>query len=616
LFNDDIMRLSVPIAALLAFLVLPPRLDAQAPPSDIRQRLAQSYEKSGDFESALRVYNELFASDSGNFTLIESLKRCHLKLKQHDQVIALIEHGLRLNPRDLGALAQLGNVWFLKGDEARAADAWQRALALNPGDETTFRVVGSSMVQVRQFERAVETYRSARKSLGKPTAFASDIAYLYGVMQKYREAVGEYLVLLRQAPTQLGYIQSRISAFTGNEAGLKEATLVVGEAVKSDQKNVEVRRLLAWLSMEAKDYDGAFDTYRQIDALASAGGRELFGFAERALGEKSFAAASRAYAEVIAGNPGFRDMHRARFGLARCAEELAAAQDAADTSAAARYARASELYGKLVFDYPGTETAGAALLRTALIRKDRLSDAGGARELLEKITREYKIFPPTLIGAKMALGEVYVGQDDLGRAEAVLAEVAGPPPYGGADRERAALRMAEVRFYAQDYKGALAILSDLMKNASSDAVNDAIPLQMLIAEQSAGNPAGLKRYASARLLRAQRRDSDALRILDEALGADTSDALRDRFAFMKGEILAGQKRPDEAIAAFSVIIDRLPGSLLRDRAMFSVAGLFETAKADRALAIGMYERLLEKYPNSIHANAARRRIRELRGDNI
>ena len=50
--------------------------------------------------------------------------------------------------------------------------------------------------------------------------------------------------------------------------------------------------------------------------------------------------------------------------------------------------------------------------------------------------------------------------------------------------------------------------------------------------------------------------------------------------------------------------------------MFAVAGLYEIAKADRLQAISMYERLLEKYPNSIHANAARKRIRELRGDNI
>ena len=101
--------------------------------------------------------------------------------------------------------------------------------------------------------------------------------------------------------------------------------------------------------------------------------------------------------------------------------------------------------------------------------------------------------------------------------------------------------------------------------------------------------------------------------------ADTAGPLTDRFAYMRGEILSalpGPARADEAIASYSIVIDRFPDSLLRDRAMFAVAVLDETSKAGRLQAIAMYERLLEKYPNSIHANAARKRIRELRGDNI
>jgi tetratricopeptide (TPR) repeat protein len=180
----------------------------------------------------------------------------------------------------------------------------------------------------------------------------------------------------------------------------------------------------------------------------------------------------------------------------------------------------------------------------------------------------------------------------------------------------AALRLAELRFYREDYPGALEILADLVKNASSDAANDAIPLQLLIAEFRKTNPAGLKVYGAARLLRARRRDADALSLLDGAMKADTASPLLDRFSYMRGEILIGMKRADEAIAAFTLIIDRFPDSLLRDRAMFAAAGLYENAKEGRMQAIGLYERLLEKYPNSIHAGAARKRIRELRGDNI
>ncbi len=597
-------------------LLLPLRAAGQGNPADIRTRLAQSYEKSGDYESALRVWSELFTADSGNFTLLESLKRCHLKLKHHDEVISLIEYGLRLNPGDIGSRAQLGNVWLLKGDEKKAGEAWERAISLAPGEETTYRIVGSAMIQARQFARAVATYQDARKVLGKPTLFASDIAYLYAIMQKYPESTTEYLTLLRETPTQLNYIQSRIASFTGSEEGLSAATTVVGQAVKTETRNVGFRRLLAWLFLEAKNFESAYGVYRELDALTGAAGKELFAFGVRALNEKSYAAASRAFSELIDRHPNFGEMHRARYSLARSLEELDSTVSSGEEPGVKPFGRAIGMYNRIVFDYPNTEIAGQALLRIADIQKNKLDNPGAARDILEKVSTEYKIFLPVVTGARLSLGEIYIGLDDLDRAARVLQEVAGRPPYGGPDRELAALRLAELNFYRQMYTPAMKILADLMENPVSDVTNDAISLQLLINENEKDNAEALARYAEARLLRAGRRYADALSVLNDELASRPGNALSDKLAFMKGEISLVLKMPDDALAGFAFIVDSLPESLLRDRAMFNMASIYELQKADRVNAIKTYELLLEKYPNSIHANAARKRIRILRGDNI
>jgi len=597
-------------------LFLPRSAVGQGNPSDIRMRLAQSYEKSGDFDSAVRVYTELFSEDSSNFMLIESLKRCHLKLKHHDEVIALIGYGLKLNPADIGSRAQLGNVHLLKGDERKAEEVWAHAISLAPGDETTYRVVGSAMIQARQFELATNTYKEARIVLGNATVFASDIAYLFAIMQKYTESTREYLSLLRQTPTQLKYIQSRIASFTGNEGGLSAATAVVRDAANTDVKNVEIRRLLAWLFMEAKNFESAYDIYRDLDALTSAGGKELFAFGERALNEKSYTAASAAFTEVIGKNPNFQEMPRVRYSLARSLEEVSIPATDGTEPEVGPFDPAIGMYNRIVFDYPNTEIAGQALLRIALIRKDKLSDPEGARDVLEKVSSDYKIFLPVATGARLALGEIYIGLDELDRAEEILSQVAGAPPYGGADRELAALRIGELYFYRHDYTRTMKVLADLTRNAVSDVTNDAISLQLLISENEKNNVEALARYADARLLRAGQHDDRALEVLDEGLNSGPDNALSDMMAFMKGEILLLMKKPDEALASFAVIVDSLPESLLRDRAMFNRASIYEIHKADRLNAISTYELLLEKYPNSIHANAARKRIRILRGDNI
>jgi len=390
----------------------------------------------------------------------------------------------------------------------------------------------------------------------------------------------------------------------------------VNDAVRAEPDNVGSRRLLAWLFMEAKNFESAYGVYRDLDAMTGAGGKELFAFGERALHEKSYAAASRAFTELIGKNPGFGDMPRARYSLARALEELDSTGVAGAEQKGTPVDRAIGMYDRIVFDYPNTEMAGRALLRIAAIRKDKLGDPQGARDILEKVSSAYKIFLPVATEARLSLGEIYIGLDDLDRAATVLLEVAGAPPYGGPDRELAALRLAELNFYRQKYTPAMKILADLTENAVSDVTNDAISLQLLITENEKDNAEALARYAEARLLSAGHRNADALSVLNDELASRPGNALSDKVAFMKGEISLRLNRPDEALAGFAVIVDSIPESLLRDRAMFNVASIYELRKADRVNAIKTYELLLEKYPNSIHANAARKRIRVLRGDNI
>lgn len=589
---------------------------SQKKPADIRVRLAQGYERSGDFAAALRVYDELFESDSSNLMLIESLKRCHLQLKQHEEVVALINHSLTLNPADVGALAQLGSIYILMADEKKAYEAWDRAIAVDPANETTYRVVASAMTQSRLFAKAIETYRLARRRLDKPGLFTSDIAYLYGVMLKYRESTGEYLSLLRQTPSQLNYIQSRIAGFISRDEGLRVSTEVVKEAVREEGNNVEFRRLLAWLQMEARDFPGAYETYDGIDKLTGAEGRELFGFAERAFREKSYPSAARAYGDVIGRYPGFRFMPNARFGLARALEELDSSAVPGSDSDIPPYAKPLEAYRKIVEEYQGSEYAGRSLLQIARIRYHKLNDPEGAAGYLEKIVAEYGMFVPVATEARLLLGDVWTATNEREKAAGILRDLAGSAPFTSPDRERAALGLAKLYFYEGRYDESLNLFSGILQNPSSDAANDAITLQLLISENRKNNEAILKQYGEAELFRIQKKPEKALGVLDELLSPGGSAGMLDICAFRKGEILADLGRPDEAIASFNGLLRTFPESLLRERALFNIGQIYETAMKDSAKAIESYQLILEKYPNSLQANEARNRIRMLRGDNI
>src|ERR1041385_4125445 len=92
---------------------------SQANPSDMQFRLAESYEQSGDFESAVKIYQSIYAKDSSNMVVFEALRRDYMQLKRYDNAIALLERMIRKMPDNVTLLSSLASVYLLRSDEPR-----------------------------------------------------------------------------------------------------------------------------------------------------------------------------------------------------------------------------------------------------------------------------------------------------------------------------------------------------------------------------------------------------------------------------------------------------------------------------------------------------------------
>ena len=73
---------------------------------------------------------------------------------------------------------------------------------------------------------------------------------------------------------------------------------------------------------------------------------------------------------------------------------------------------------------------------------------------------------------------------------------------------------------------------------------------------------------------------------------------------------------DEAVKAFRFLVDSIPLSILKDRAQFRIAEIYQTILNKKTQAIEAYEKLLAQFPNSLYVEESRKRIRLLRGDNL
>ncbi len=628
LYHSANRSLSIRILFILLVLLLlapPPGKGQQVTQTDVRFRLAQSYARSGDYDSAIKILQELLKAYPGNLTVAEELRRDYIEVKRYTDAINLLQQQIALRPRDVNSASQLAALYYLNSEEAKAYDTWEGIIKANPKDMISYHMVGATMTQSRLFDRAIQVYLRGRTACANPTLFINEVAYLYTITSRYAEATREYLLLLKSSPSQLGYVQTSLSTYTNRPEGLTAAASVVEDASHAAPADLPLARLLAWVYMEGKQYDKAYDVYKTIDRDAKANGLELQSFAERALREKSYTVAARAFQEIINHYPKSEHTAEVKFGYAQALE---ASEEEADTlhlfglerpftggtDPSSPFAGAIQAYTQVLTEFPGTQLAARALLNVGIIQQEKAGDLRAARASLEQLLSRYATFAPVAIEGTLHLGDVYLALDMLDKAREKYLAISGRGIRATAPQEEAAYRLAELYYFQARFDSALVILRDLTADVDSDVANDAIALQVLIQQHLQSEKPSLEAYAKANLLRRQRKWTDAISILESFPAKFPSSDLLDESLLAVGDIYTLTGRYTEALAAYDTLMARYPQSIAVDQTMMKVGEVYQNGLRDRQKAITTFEKLLEQYPSSIYVAEARKRVRFLRGD--
>ena len=133
------------IADTLPAVVLPD-LSRLAPP--VQQRIR------GEFGSATRVIENPGASLSERAAAYASLGRLFLAAKLNDEAELSYRHAQTLAGDDMRWPYMLGHVYLTKGDQAKAAAAFERALELRPDDVPALVWLASARLDEGRFEAA------------------------------------------------------------------------------------------------------------------------------------------------------------------------------------------------------------------------------------------------------------------------------------------------------------------------------------------------------------------------------------------------------------------------------------------------------------------------------
>ncbi len=612
-----------------ATALAPPTCGQDFPDEAARLRLAQQFERSGLYEKAALLYEELYARDPQNALYFDALHRVYIQLKEYEKALGLVRKRLERHPNDVILLSLLGDDYFKSGKEAEAFTAWEQALATNEKDQNVYLHIYNVLMRNRLFGKSADVLLRGRKMVGNDNLFVFELGYVYTILGNYHEATVEYLRALKGNDGLLSSVESRMALYTEKPEGLNAAIETVGEEVRKDRKRTVVQRLLAWLYLEGKQFENAYVVYREIDELTKANGQELLGFANQALKSKALEVSSRAFKDIIERYPQSPLQPMAKFGYARSLEEQTALIDSLSFVEAGRppveavsahetlpaFNRVISQYEEIVRSYPRSEYAIQALYQIASIKFDRLFDIDGALRSLDQIEKEFpshRMMPS--IGLKA--GEILLAKGDLTESAEQFIRVGQSPLASPAERDQAFFALAELDYFQGSFDTALAKLDRLIGNLRADITNDALQLQQLIKEHRTRDESGLKEYARAGFLERQRKFSEASALLEQIIGASSNAPIVDDALLNLGQLQTRIGNTARALGVYEKLINEHPESILRDKAQLGIAEIYQYVLKDKQKAIAAYQELLEKYPNSLYLDNVRKRIRELRGDNL
>ena len=418
-------------------------------------------------------------------------------------------------------------------------------------------------------------------------------------LERYPDAVAEYLVFVRQQPQSLGQVEMRFRHF----------------AREGDQQD----RILATLSREARDHPGDEIALRLFTEYALAADLEervvrvfatfprigphhvahLFRVAGHAFKAGRFATAADAYEILLAGANAIGRQPEAMLGLGRASEGLSQVDTAAS------------LYRILIDRFPRTLYAHEAGFRLGLLLRRVYRDTAAALDAFRTVAGA-KRRTSWRYHALFEIADILVVSDRLAEARSVYVRVAREQ-QGREDAARARFGIAECHFLSGNVDAARAVIDSLLSGSSDRfAYNDALGLSVLLEHADEEEDGVLQSFASAsRLVRRQQPDA-ALAAFRAFAATHPKSRLLDRALARQIALLDTLGRYNEAILMSRRLLASVPWSPLCPGAMVTMGRIYNRRLGQYRDALKTYESVLSVYPHSLEAAQAREEVRALR----
>lgn len=567
-------------------------------------KLAESYEKNGDYQNASRIWRELYDIRPERDEFFYGVIRTNKALNQFKQLIPFIENHLNIK-KTSSLLALYGEILWLTGSFDEASQKWNQAIELFPNDNQTYIDVAAIQISLRLFDRAINTYKTGRKTLNNSSIFSDELSQLYTILNNYKEGTEEILKYFEESRNQ-PITQGRINALIGS---IESKTYILDELRKryKNSDDPEFRRLYAWYLRLINNHAEAFEQFKQIDKLVNAKGYEILNFANISLRDGEYSIALEAYAYLIDQGKTNTFFQNALFGYAKTLELSIMKEEKLSKN---KVLGIIDRYSRIISEFPNSQNSDEAYIRIANLYLHQLNEPEkAARELntLLKVSGNRRI----TANASNLLGTIYLMQNKLEDAKVLFSNVSKKFEKLAPEEYYFALyKLAEIEYYSGNIDTAYSRYLEISNLSNTDVANDAIE-KILFIDQNRNFNKAFASFTKAELLEFQKNYNLAIENYFLAYESAPLSNLAELSLIRIAQIYFLQSKFSDAIKTLEQLLDKHKETIYGDLALITIANSY-FAESNYDKAIEKYTDLLSKYPRSIYLEEARNKIRIIR----
>ena len=578
------------------------------------ESLAAQYYQNGEFEKAASVYQQLF--DGNRQLYYDPYVTVLFKLKKYDQAEKVIKNMSKAFPQNYNFQVDYGKVLQERGQQEKAFEWYNGLLRKLPENEYAIRELSIAFYRADAYDFSIKTLLQGRKMLNNNSAFAFDLISLYRFQKNKQMLIEEYLNLLSAADVDIQVLNQAKNTFSTLFESAEDYQLLRSPLLKKIQKepqNTLLTELLAWQYLQVKDFDSALKQTIAIDKRLREDGDRVYDLSLVFLANKAYAPAVEALNYLIAKGQSNQYYIPAKIQVLNARTQLLSS----GKPSGAELAGLEKQYLSMLQEFGRNRNTVFAMRQLASLQAFQLNKPRQAQALLEAILK-IPALPASVSGlAKLELGDVYILTGEVWEAALIYGQIEKDLPDEPAGQE-AKFRNARLSYYQGDFVWAKSQLDVLKSSTSQLIANDALNLSLLIQENTStlADTNALKKYAKADYLIFSNQTQQALTLLDSISRLFPGNSLADDILMSKARIYLKQDQLKPAVTQLEEIVKNYSFDLWADDALFMLAEIYETKLNDTQKAKAYYEKIISDYPGSFYVSEARKRFRNLRGDNI